>query len=54
MEELREGLNKAGIKIGDEDANMMREYFRAKTRTEQINKTDFIELMNTNFERKFD
>lgn len=54
MEELRDGLLKAGIRIGDEDASMIREYFRAKTRYEQINKTDFIELMNTNFERKFD
>ena len=54
VEELKDGLNRAGIKIGDEDTSMIREYFRAKTRYEQINKNDFIELMNTNFERKFD
>ena len=34
VEELRDGLNKAGIRISDEDANMIREYFRAKTRYE--------------------
>mmetsp|Transcript_46373 Transcript_46373/g.61418 ORF Transcript_46373/g.61418 Transcript_46373/m.61418 type:complete len:136 (+) Transcript_46373:2589-2996(+) len=54
VEELREALSKAGIKIGQDDMAMIRDYFLAKTRTEQINKTDFIELMNTNFERKFD
>ena len=44
----------AGITINDEDIMMIKDYFRAKTRSEQIGKTDFIELMNKNFERKFD
>lgn len=44
----------AGITINDDDIMMIKDYFRAKTRSEEIGKTDFIELMNKNFERKFD
>lgn len=44
----------AGITINDDDIMMIKDYFRAKTRSEQIGKTDFIELMNKTFERKFD
>lgn len=53
-EELRSAMAGAGITINDEDIMMIKDYFRAKTRSEQIGKTDFIELMNKNFERKFD
>ena len=46
-EELRAALNKNNIVMSDEDVQMLKEYFRNKRRTEQINKADFIELMNT-------
>ena len=53
-EELRDALAKSNIPLSNEDLAMLREYFRAKTRHEYIVKQDFIDLMNTNFERKFD
>jgi len=53
-EELRTALGKNNIRMSDEDVQMLKEYFRNKRRTEQISKSDFIELMNTQFERKFD
>ena len=53
-EELKTALNKNNIAMSDEDVQMLKEYFRNKTRSEQISKVDFINLMNTQFERKFD
>ena len=53
-EELRDGLVKAGIRMSDDDVAMIKEYFRAKTRREQIGKQDFLALLGTTFERKFD
>ena len=53
-EELRDGLVKAGIRMSDEDVAMIKEYFRAKTRREQIGKQEFLALLGTTFERKFD
>ena len=55
-EELRDALhnNGKGFRMTDDDMQMIKDYFRAKTRSEQINKNDFIELLNTQFERKFD
>lgn len=55
-EELRDALFNGGkgIKLSEEDIQMIKDYFRAKTRTEQINKNDFLELMSRQFERKFD
>ena len=37
-----------------DEVQMLREYFKAKTRSEQIKKSDFIALMTTQFERKVD
>ena len=54
VEELRTALSTAQIKIGDDEVQMLREYFKAKTRSEQIKKSDFIALMTTQFERKVD
>ena len=53
-EELRDGLAAAGIRMSDDDVAMIKEYFRVKTRREQINRQDFLTLMSTTFERKFD
>ena len=53
-EELRDGLVKAGIRMSDEDVAMIKEYFRAKTRREQIGRQEFLALLGTTFERKFD
>ena len=53
-EELRDGLATAGIRMSDDDVAMIKEYFRVKTRREQINRQDFLTLMSTTFERKFD
>ena len=49
VEELRSALRGAQIAIGDDDAQMLREYFKAKTRSDQIKKSEFIALMTTEF-----
>ena len=41
-EELRDGLNAAKIKVCDEDLTLIKDYFRAKTRSEAIGRNDFI------------
>ncbi len=53
-EELGSALNKIGIKVLTDDLIVIKDYFRAKTQHEEVNKTEFIALMNKNYERKFD
>ena len=53
-EELSSALNKIGIKVLTDDIIVIKDYFRAKTQHAEVNKTEFITLMNKNYERKFD
>lgn len=53
-EELRAALAKNQITMTDDDVMIIKEYFLNKTRSDSITKQDFIALMNTQFDRKFD
>jgi len=53
-EELRAALAKNQISMTDDDVMIIKEYFLNKTRSDSITKQDFIALMNTQFDRKFD
>jgi len=53
-EELRAALARNQITMTDDDVMMIKEYFKNKTRSDQISKQDFITLFSTQFDRKFD
>lgn len=53
-EELREALLRNQIKLSDDDVQVIKDYFRNKTRSEEIPKNEFIDLMSKTFDRKFD
>lgn len=40
--------------MSDDDVASLKSYFRNKTRSEEITKSAWVELMNTTFDRKFD
>ncbi len=53
-DELAAHVNKAiDMHLKPEDIQMMKDYFKAKTRTDKINRTGFLELFSRKFERNF-
>ena len=53
-EELAEHLKRQiAVTLRPDDVQMIKQYFKAKNRSDKINRTGFIELFNRDFERNF-
>ena len=53
-EELADHVKRAvGMILRPEDIQMMKDYFKAKSRSEKINRTDFLKLFSRDFERNY-
>ena len=53
-EELRDALGKNRLSLSPDDVMILKEYFRNKYNSNEIKKEDFINMMETKFDRKFD
>ena len=53
-EELRDALGKNNLHLTDDDVLVLKDFFRMKYKSNEIKKEDFIRMMETKFERKFE